>query len=103
MPETVILSTLTNTTRIDSDIEIYTYYQPFSELPDIIQAFIAESPASLSGVGYVEGEGIVEYVSGGASGLTIYINESTGEVSIDSSDATSYSIDSATGQLQYTT
>lgn len=97
----VILSTTTVTSIVGSDIDILTYYD--GSLPDINLAFLGSESGSRGGTAYVEGDGVVDYNELGVSSLFVYLDESTGDVYIDSVDSSNYSIDAQTGQLQYTT
>ena len=99
MPETVNLNTITNYTRVGSDITIYTIYND-GILPDILSSYVRTDAGSLSSIAYKEGDLMVEYKYG-ASLLSIYIN-TDGTIVIDSTDSANYSINSD-GELIYTT
>ena len=106
MAETKVISSLTITSVIGNDITIITSYQPdgggeTNILPDTILAFLAEIAATYGGVGYIEGELIIEMKN-----YPLQINfsiDNDGNLIISSTegDLNKYSIDSE-GNLIYT-
>lgn len=103
MPESKIIPSLTNTTIIGSNISIVTQYQDQgeNELPDTILAFIGDQAASFDGIGYIEGELMIQ-MKNNPTQIDYSINNN-GDLVVFSNqgDVDKYSINS-NGDLIYT-
>lgn len=93
----VLLSTITETTIVPPDIDIFTYYNDEDSL-NLIAIFIGDEAITYKGVAYEEGDLVAEYVD---SLLDINL-DSDGNLIIDSNDANQYSLNAETGELIYT-
>lgn len=100
MPEISELSVRTNTSVNGDAIEIFTFYRE-PVLPDIINTFISNDSGNYLGTGYIEGECVIEFVQGGDSNISFFLDVD-GTFVINSTDASKYSLDSLTGNLLYT-
>lgn len=100
MPETKVISTVTQLSTFGSNIAIKTFYQK-DELPDTIEAFIADSVGSQNGVSYIEGELNIQ-MKNSPQNLNYSIDNNGNLIlSINTGDGLNYSVN-ASGQLEYT-
>lgn len=98
--ETKIIPTYTTSSVIGSAITITTIYFDSSLTSGIIQAFISEIVQIVEGIGFIEGEGGIK--KDHDSLMNFYL-DSNGNLIANGPDAANFSIDSLTGQLQFTT
>jgi hypothetical protein len=94
----VLLSTLTQTTVVSPDIDIFTFYDENVDI-NIQNVFISTDVGIYNGVSYVEGDLLA--LIRDFSGSNIYIN-ADGTLSIEDDDSDKYSVDAQTGNLIYT-
>lgn len=99
MPESKLLNTRSQVTINGVDVSVLTYYF-VDELPNTLDAFIADILSNLEGVDYKEGELII-VVKNYPGSLNWFLN-SNGDLNIDAADASQYSINS-NGELIYNT
>lgn len=94
MPEKKTLSTITSLIADVDSITIHTEYKEAAELPNTIDAILAEAVGSLDGVSYIEGELVIE-MKNYLSQINYKINDE-GELVLYAStaDIDYYSIDS---------
>lgn len=98
--ETKLIPTYTTSSVIGSAITITTTYIDSSLTSGTILAFISESVQSVETVGFIEGEGGITKDS---SSLMNFYLDSNGNLIASGPDAAKFSVDSLTGQLQFTT
>jgi hypothetical protein len=94
----VLLSTLTQTTVVSPDIDIFTFYDENVDI-NIQNVFISTDVGIYNGVSYVEGDLLA--LIRDFSGSNIYIN-ADGTLSIEDDDSNKYNVDAQTGNLIYT-
>lgn len=94
----VLLSTLTDTTVLIPDLDIYTYYIEEGIPPFIFNIFISDNSGLYLGVPYKEGELLAKYDENEIDSLVL---DSNGNLIVTSDDSANYSIDSD-GNLIYT-
>ena len=99
MPESRIISTITEINLVGTNISIKTLYQ--TELPDTIEAFIADGVGNKNGTNYIDGELIIT-CKNSPQNLNYFIdNNGYLILMINTEDGSQYDIDD-NGDLIYT-
>jgi hypothetical protein len=97
MAEERTINTKTELTVLGNGVKIFTYYLP-NELPNTLEAFIAEILSSLEGVGYQEGD-LVLVLKNYPGQINFFLN-ADGTMNVEADDAAQYSINE-NGELIY--
>lgn len=101
MPETKVISTLTDLSLNGTDIAIRTFYSEPGDLPDTLSAFISDELGSQDGTSYIEGKLLIKMKE--SPEHLSYLIDSNGHLilSINTGDEDNYSINN-NGHLIYT-
>lgn len=94
MKATLNTSTILN--RTEGEVRVYTFY---SDVERYIEAFLLDEEKNINGVSFVEGEG--GYTNFNFENTSFFVNK-FGELLVKSDEASKFSLDELTGQLQIT-